>query len=75
VPIVALLAALLTTVPGVPFRQLTQAAPPGKKPRKPLVALSRYIDYLRPADAALVRKLPLTRVAVAVFAGGKPTGG
>src|SRR5206468_4171969 len=70
----ALLVALAVT-PVVPFRQLVQASPPGETPAKPLVALSRYVDYLRPQDAARVRKLPVTRVAVAVFAGEKPTGG
>jgi hypothetical protein len=70
----ALLVALAVT-PSVPFRQLAQASPPGETPAKPLVALSRYIDYLRPRDASRVRKLPVSRVAVAVFAGVKPTGG
>ena len=71
----AVLLVALAVTPSVPFRQLAQASPPGETPAKPLVALSRYIEYLRPQDASRVRRLPVSRVAVAVFAGAKPTGG
>jgi hypothetical protein len=72
------LAALLLALAApsnVAFRHLAQASPPGEAPAKPLVALAHYIDYLRPPDAQRVRTLSPTRVAIAVFAGQKPTGG
>ena len=70
----ALLLALAASS-SVPFRHLAQASPPGEQPAKPLVALTRYIDYLRPQDAQRVRLLSPTRLGIAVFAGEKPTGG
>jgi PrcB C-terminal len=74
VRIAALLLALAASS-SVPFRHLAQASPPGETPAKPLVALTRYIDYLRPRDVALVKRMAPTRLAIAVFAGEKPTGG
>jgi hypothetical protein len=70
----ALLLALAATS-SVPFRHHAPASPPGETPAKPLVALTRYIDYLRPQDAALVKRVAPTRLPIAVFAGEKPTGG
>ena len=70
-----LLVALATTPSSLPFRHLVQASPPGETPAKPLVTLSRFLGYLRPQHAGRVRAVPRSRLAVAVFAGAKPTGG
>jgi hypothetical protein len=71
----AALLLVLAASPSVPFRHLARADPPGEVPARPLVALSHYLDHLRPQDAQRVRTLSPKRLAIAVFAGEKPTAG